>query len=50
VKRSGCEAITLFEKREMIDEGKVQAQKDTKTPTLNKQLKLLRNCKEITYL
>ena len=34
-------SLDLSTKKEMIDEGKVQAQKDTKTPSLNKQLKLL---------
>ena len=42
-------SLDLSTKREMIDEGKVQAQKDTKTPSLNKQLKLLSVSKTAHY-
>jgi len=42
-------SLDLSTKKEMIDEGKVQAQKDTKTPSLNKQLKLLSVSKTAHY-
>ena len=42
-------SLDLSTKKEMIDEGKVQAQKDIKTPSLNKQLKLLSVSKTAHY-
>jgi putative transposase len=42
-------SLDLSTKKEMIDKGKVQAQKDTKTPSLNKQLKLLSVSKTAHY-
>ena len=48
-RRTKLKSLDLLIKKEMIDEGEVQAKKDTKIPSLNKQLGMLNISKTAYY-